>query len=136
MTLYQGRKEQPGSSVRKPLPWMFEVARWTLLGGIVAALLALVLGQKGWALGFFAGGLLSVLNFFFLKSLVEKNMTPEGATDQRRFWFWNAARWGACVLFCWLLLSVSIACLFGALISYLWFLGVLTWVGLRTNPKG
>ena len=134
MTLYQGKKETGGNPARKPLPWMFQVARWTLLGGTAMALLALFLGHRAWALGLFAGGILSFLNFFSLKSLVEKNLTPEKADGPRTFWLWNALRWGLCALACWLLILFSVASLFGALVSYLWFLLVLTWVGLRTKP--
>ncbi len=134
MSFYQGKKESASVPSRRSVPWMFQVARWTLLGGIAMALLAIFLGQKGWALGLFVGGVLSILNFFGLKSLVEKNLTPESPAGQKHFWLWNACRWVLCVLACWLLLRFSITSLLGALASYLWFLLVLTWVGWKTKP--
>jgi len=134
MTLYQGKKEPVSLSVRKPAPWLAVVASLTLLGASGAGLLSLLFGAKGLALGFFLGGMLSIANFIGLKLLVEKSFPGGEGSRPQVFWLWNAVRWSLFALLCWGLLAVSRECLFGALLSYLFFLGVLGWVGVKLKP--
>jgi hypothetical protein len=100
----------------------------------MAGLLGLLLGAKGLALGFFLGAVLSIANFLGLKRLVERSFPGADRADPRSFWLWNGARWVLFILICWGLLAISRECLLGALLSHLFFLGILGWVGVKLKP--
>jgi len=48
------------------------------------------------------------------------------------FRIYHLIRWVLFALIIWALLTVSVFCLLGALVSYTWFLLVLVWAGLKT----
>jgi hypothetical protein len=140
VTLYQGKKEagsQPGRVLpgRASAPWPAVVASLTLLGCSGAGLVALLVGAKGLALGFFLGGVLSIANFIGLKLLVEKAFPSADRSDPKVFWTWTGVRWMAFAVVCWGLLSISRECLLGALVGYLIFLATLGWVGVKLKPR-
>lgn len=141
MTLYQGKKEAGSPPVARSLsrgtstPWPAVVASLTLLGCSGAGLIALLVGAKGLALGFFLGGVLSIANFIGLKLLVEKAFPSADRSEPRIFWTWTGARWALFAIVCWGLLSISRECLLGALVGYSIFLTSLGWVGVKLKPR-
>jgi hypothetical protein len=109
----------------------FWVVFGTLIGGILAALVAFEFQEKDLSLGLFFGCLVASLNFLGLNSLTQRVLKAGGAKGQKLFGVWNVVRWLGFALAFWWLLSVSRKCLLGGLVGYFWFLIVLTWTSLR-----
>jgi hypothetical protein len=113
-----------------PARWMSFIAVGTLTGGAVFSIAALFLSKNDLAIGLSVGALLSTFNFYGLKALTDK-VLKQGEKGRQTFWFWNLLRWVLFAFICWLLVWVSPVCLLGAVVSYLWFLLVLGWAGLK-----
>jgi len=109
---------------------IISIARGTVAGGSLAALISCFLGRKDVALGLFGGAVLSSLNLYGLKTAAQR-VLKSAKHGNGLFWFWNLIRWGIAASACWFFLQVSPACLLGAGAGYLWFLTVLGWAGWR-----
>lgn len=114
--------------------WILNVVLATLAGAAAAGAAAFFLRKKDLALGFLSGGVLSIFSFLSLR-VMTRRVLEAGAGGPRRFWVWNLLRWAVFALMAWLLLSISSACLLGALGLYLWFLVVLGWAGWKSSPR-
>jgi hypothetical protein len=97
--------------------------------------LAWAFGQDFLSSGLLAGSAIALGNFLGLKTLTQRTFDPARPNGGRKFWLGNALRWALLGLACWILLRVSGLCLLGALLAYLWFLAVLTWVGVKVPPE-
>lgn len=128
--LHRGRETGAFGPQEVPVKWMAFVAVGTLTGGLVFSITALVFQKSDLAIGFSLGALLSILNFYGLKTLTEK-LLKQGEKGRQAFWLWNLLRWLFFAIICWLFVSVSPVCLLGAVVSYLWFLLALAWAGLK-----
>lgn len=125
----------PNEKKAPPAPnprWILNVVLATLSGTVAAVATAFFLQKKDLALGFLSGGILSVFSFLSLRIMTRK-VLEAGAGGSKRFWVWNLLRWTAFALLCWLLLSISSACLLGAMGVYFWFLVVLGWTGWKSS---
>lgn len=116
------------SWLRLPL---IQVDLWTVGGGAVFGGIAWLFGAGRFGLGLFLGGFLCLLSLYSLKALTA-DIVKNG---NRSVWTHHATRLLrilAMALVMFLLLKISVSCLLGAVASYVWFLGVLAWFGLRS----
>ena len=107
----------------------------TVSGGALVALISVLFGQKNFGLGALAGSLLAGGGLFSLKASLRRVLSSTAVQGKRLFFAVQALRWVLWVLALYLLLKVSPTCLLGAVVSYLWFLGVLSVYGLQ-SAKG
>jgi hypothetical protein len=103
----------------------------SLAGGFLFAATAYGLGYLEFSKGLFLGALLSPLHLLGLKSMVGSILTAGRGRGQSLFRIFHIFRWFLFALIIWALLLVSVFCLLGALVSYTWFLLVLTWAGFK-----
>jgi hypothetical protein len=103
----------------------------SFLGGCFLALMAWSFHNPTLALGFFLGSLVALLSLYGLKWMTEKILDKGQGKGKTYFWIFYSARWFFFAGILWLLLQISVPCFWGALGSYVWFLVVLTWTGLR-----
>jgi hypothetical protein len=110
---------------------LIQVCLYTVGGGVVAGLVAWVSGAGPFGLGFFLGSLLALFGLYSLKALTSK-VLDQG--EGRGLWIFhgmNVVRWFLLAIVYFLLLKISVWCLLGAVASYIWFLAILAWFGIR-----
>jgi Ca2+/Na+ antiporter len=129
------RAVPPPAVPSAPLPFK-AIILTTLCGGLVSAFAALFLGRKDWALGATVGAILASVGLLGLKSALRRMLTPGSAGTKGMFMVQSYIRWFLALVVMFFLLKVSPACLIGALLSYLWFLGVLAVFGLKSVSDG
>jgi hypothetical protein len=120
---------------RLSLP-LFRVFTWTLGAGVIVGLIAWALGHNLFGLGFFLGSLMALFSLYSLKALTTKVISAGDKKGLGYFHVMNIVRVIFMALICYLLLRISIACLLGAVSSYIWFLAVLGWFGVRHASPG
>ena len=114
--------------------WILNVVLATFSGAVTASATAFFLQKRDLALGFLCGGVFSTFSFLSLR-IMTRRVLEAGAGGPKRFWVWNLLRWMVIAVLCWFLLSVSSACLLGALGVYFWFLVVLGWTGWKSSQR-
>ena len=124
-------KDAPSNPNRR---WILNVVLATFAGAAAAGATAFFLQKRDLALGFLAGGVLSVFSFLSLR-VMTRRVLESGAGGQKRFWVWNLLRWTVFAMLGWFLLSISSACLLGAIGVYFWFLVVLGWTGWKSSQR-
>ncbi len=115
------------------LPLM-QVNLYTVGGGVLLGLIAWAFGSGHFGLGLVLGSFLSLAFLYSLKALTTKVLAPGNPGGTRMFHAMNLVRWILLAVVFVLLLKISVACLLGAVASYIWFLGVLAWFGIRSAP--
>lgn len=115
---------------------LMRVCLFTLGGGMLVGLAAWALGRGDFGFGFFVGALMALAGLFTLKAVTSKVFEMGKASGVWWFQGMNIARWFLLAVVYYLLLKISIACLLGAVASYVWFLAVLAWLGLRGAKEG
>jgi hypothetical protein len=129
------KKKQPNIPPMDPSrSWIYQTALGALGGGLLLAALFYYSGFPEWALGFFLGAFLAPLNFFALTRMTTRVLAAGEGKGRSVFWRQQLLRWFFFGIVSWLLIRISVFCLLGALGSYLWFLAVLAFVGLKTAP--
>jgi len=123
--------DQNLNSPRPSGTFLLRVNVGSLVGGLLFAAGAYGLGYLEFSKGLFLGALLAPLHLLGLKSMVGHILTAGRARGQSLFRIFHILRWFLFALIIWALLSVSVFCLLGALVSYTWFLLVLAWAGLK-----
>jgi hypothetical protein len=103
----------------------------TLAGGTGLSIAALLAGRKDVALGTAAGAILAAVGFLGLKSTLRRALAEPNKNPKRLIFASNWTRWFLWAVVMFLLLKVSVFSLLGALASYLVFLGILAFFGLR-----
>ncbi len=111
--------------------FLLKVCLGSLGGGILFAFSAYLTGYHDFAKGLFLGALLAPLHLLGLKSMVVRILAAGQARGPGLFRIYHILRWFLFVLIAGGLLTVSVFCLLGALVSYTWFLLVLAWAGLK-----
>jgi hypothetical protein len=107
----------------------------TMGAAFALALVALLWKRWDFSLGAVAGALLACAGLLHLKSALRKALSDPNAKSAGPFLFASVIRWGVWALVLYFLLKVSTACLLGAALSYLIYLAVLSFHGLR-HPTG
>jgi hypothetical protein len=100
-------------------------------GGFLFAAAVYIAGYKDFSKGIFLGALLSPLYLLGLKSMTGRVLAAGRTLGPGLFRVYHILRWFLFAFIIWILLSVSVFCLLGALISFTWFLLTLAWTGLR-----
>ena len=116
-------------------PWtafLLRVCLGSLGGGLLFAAVAYGLGYKDFSKGLFLGALLSPLHLLGLKSMTGRILNAGQAQGPGLFRIYHLLRWFLFAFVIWALLTISVFCLLGALVSYTWFLLVLAWVGIKS----
>jgi hypothetical protein len=123
-------------SLFTPGVFVLRVCLLGLAGGLVLSYIAYAAGHPYLGKGLLLGSFLSPLQLLTLQSLTNKVIKAGPAKGLGVFRLYNLFRWAYFVLVCWLLVRISVSCLLGGLLSYIWFLLALGWVGFRTAlPK-
>jgi hypothetical protein len=120
-------------------PWaafLLRVSLGSLGGDLLFAAAAYGLGYNDFSKGLFLGALLSPLHLLGLKSMTGRVLNAGQAQGPALFRIYHLLRWFLFVFVIWALLTVSVFCLLGALVSYTWFLLVLAWVGIKSSKLG
>ena len=112
--------------------FLLRVCLGSLVGSLVLAAMAYGTGYLDFSKGLFLGALLSPLHLLGLKSMVDRVLAAGQAKGPGLFRIYHLIRWVLFAFIIWALLTVSVFCLLGALVSYTWFLLVLAWAGLKT----
>ncbi|HTA75579.1 MAG TPA: hypothetical protein VK791_00310 [bacterium] len=112
--------------------FLLRVCLGSLLGSLLLAAIAYGTGYLYFAKGLFLGALLSPLHLLGLKSMVNRVLAAGQAQGPGLFRIYHLIRWVLFAFIIWALLTVSVFCLLGALVSYTWFLLMLVWAGLKT----
>jgi cell shape-determining protein MreD len=103
----------------------------TVAFGLVMALAALLFKRWDFSIGAVVGALVSCAGLLHMKSTLRKMLTQQETKSPTSFYFSSAIRllvW-AVVLF--LLVKISLACLLGAVASYVAFMSSLALNGLK-----
>ena len=111
--------------------FLLRVCLVSLGGGLLFALSAYLTGYPNFAKGLLLGALLAPLHLLGLKSMVGRILAAGQAQGPGLFRIYHILRWFLFVLIAGGLLTLSVFCLLGALVSYTWFLLVLAWAGLK-----
>ena len=120
-------------------PWaafLLQVCLGSLGGGLLFAVAAFGLGYNDFSKGLFLGALLSPLHLLGLKSMTGRILNAGQAQGPALFRIYHLLRWFLFAFVIWALLTVSVFCLLGALVSYTWFLLVLAWIGIKSAMPG
>jgi hypothetical protein len=111
--------------------FLLMVCLGSLAGGFLFASVAYRIGYHNFAKGLFLGSLLSPLHLWGLQNMTRHILSAGQARGQGLFRIYHVFRWFLFVLIAGVLLTLSVFCLLGALVSYTWFLLVLAWAGLK-----
>lgn len=128
--LHRFREKAPLETGEAQRRWMSFIGVGTLTGGLVLSLAALLFRKYDLTFGLSLGAVFSYLNFNGLKALTDR-VLKQAEKGQSSFWFWNLVRWVLFALVCGFFIWVSPGCLLGAVVSYIWSLLALGWVGYR-----
>ena len=122
----------PNFNLRGPsAAFLLRVSLGSLVGGLLFSLAAYLASFHDFSKGLFIGALLSPLHLLGLKSMVGRVLAAGEARGPGLFRIFHILRWLLFAFIIWVLLTLSVYCLLGALASYTWFLLVLAWAGLR-----
>lgn len=117
-----------------PAPaFLLRVCWGSLGGGLLFAAAAHGMGYNYFSKGLFLGALLSPLHFLGLKGMTSRILNAGQTQGPGIFRIYHFLRWLMFALVIWVLLSISVFCLWGALVSYSWFLLVLVWAGMKDS---
>jgi hypothetical protein len=115
---------------------LIRVCLVTAGGGALVGLAAWAFGSGSFGLGFFLGSFLALFGLYSLKALTSKVLDAGAGRGLWLFHSMNAVRWILLAVVYFMLLRISVACLLGAVASYVWFLAVLAWFGIRSARPG
>lgn len=111
--------------------FLLRVSLGSFGGGVLFAILAYGLGYNDFSKGLFLGALLSPLHLLGLKNMTKRILNAGQVRGPGLFRIYHILRWLLFAFVVWALLTISVFCLLGALVSYTWFLLVLAWVGIK-----
>ncbi len=124
---------QPKPTISEPILPFRRIILMTLGGGVGLSFVALLAGRKDLALGTAVGAILAAVGFLGLKATLRRALAEPNKNPKRWILASSWSRWVLWAVVMFLLLKVSAYCLLGALISYLLFLGILAFFGLRSG---
>ncbi|HXL72740.1 MAG TPA: hypothetical protein VN963_03860 [bacterium] len=111
--------------------FLLRVCLGSLVGGFLFAAGAYGAGFPEFSKGLFLGSLLSPLHLLGLQSMTSRILNAGQARGPGLFRIYHLLRWLLFAFVIWALLTISVYCLLGALVSYTWFLLVLAWAGIK-----
>lgn len=111
--------------------FLLRVCLGSLGGGLLFAAAAYAGGYNDFSKGLFLGSLLSPLHLLGLRSMTNRILNAGQARGPGLFRIYHILRWLLFALVGWVLLTISVFCLLGALVSYTWLLLVLAWAGIK-----
>jgi hypothetical protein len=103
-------------------------------GGLVLAIGGLLWSHGDFALGAVVGSILACGGLLHMKYALKKSLTNPENGSPAPFLVASAIRWVAWAVVLFLLLRVSLACMLGAALSYMVYLVVLAFHGVRYAP--
>jgi hypothetical protein len=122
----------PNLKSRGPSPaFLLRVCLGSLAGGLLFAAAAYAEGYNDFSKGLFLGSLLSPLHLLGLQSMTNRILNAGQVRGPGLFRIYHVLRWLLFAFVVWALLTISVFCLLGALVSYTWFLLILAWAGIK-----